>query len=149
MPQIPAKKLKALADRYGPKKKRDDEEEREAGEEKADRQEDAGEIDPAIVSEEGEKINDGKQDGQLRKLMRDFDPEDNPPEWVQDEAKWEKAKEAVDPEGDGGEKYDEPWAVVAHVYKRMGGKIKGGGNPGGAGGGGRQSFGGKRAGERG
>lgn len=40
----------------------------------------------------------------------------NPPEWVDDEAAWERAKKAVEPKwGD----YDEPWAVVAHVYKQM------------------------------
>lgn len=44
----------------------------------------------------------------------------NPPGWAVDEAIWEKAKEAADK----GE-YDEDtyWAVVAHIYQRMGGTI--------------------------
>ena len=79
-----------------------------------------------LVVEEGKRVNDGKEDGQLKRLMADFDPEENPPAWVRDEEKWDRARDAVDPDGEGGEKYDEPWAVVAHVYKRMGGKIKGG-----------------------
>jgi len=95
-----------------------------------DEDEEEDEDDAAVakfVHEEGKRVNDGKHDGQLKKLMAGFDPEENPPAWVGDEAKWDRAKEAVDPEGDGEEKYDDPWAVVAHVYKRMGGKIKGGG----------------------
>ena len=40
----------------------------------------------------------------------------NPPSWVDDEASWERAKEIVKKKwGD----YDEPWAVVAHVYNNM------------------------------
>ena len=46
--------------------------------------------------------------------------EGNPPAWVGDEATWERAKEAVRPKwGD----YAEPWAVVAHVYRQMGGTV--------------------------
>lgn len=41
---------------------------------------------------------------------------DNPPSWVTDEDAWEKAKAAVKKNwGD----YDEPWAVVSHVYQNM------------------------------
>lgn len=40
----------------------------------------------------------------------------NPPSWVDDEAAWERAKKAV--EKNWGD-YDEPWAVVAHVYQNM------------------------------
>lgn len=39
---------------------------------------------------------------------------DNPPEWVTDEAAWARAQAAV--EKDWGS-YEEPWAVVTHVYK--------------------------------
>src|SRR5262245_45775239 len=42
----------------------------------------------------------------------------NPPAWVHDEATWEKAKAAVRKYWDS---YDEPWAVVSHVYEQMGG----------------------------
>lgn len=40
----------------------------------------------------------------------------NPPSWVTDEAAWERAKAAVK---DRWDQYDEPWAVVAHVYQNM------------------------------
>ena len=80
-----------------------------------------------IVQEEGDRINDGRGDRNLAEFIRkNYDSKHNPASWVQDEAKWERAKEAVDPEGDGADKYDEPYAVVAAVYKRMGGRIKGG-----------------------
>jgi len=44
------------------------------------------------------------------------------PAWVKDHGLWNKAKTAVAPHADS---YDEPYAVVAHVYKSMGGGIKG------------------------
>lgn len=40
----------------------------------------------------------------------------NPPSWVTDEEAWERAYEAVEPRW---ETYDEPWAVVAFIYKRI------------------------------
>lgn len=46
----------------------------------------------------------------------------NPASWVADEDKWEKAKAAAD-KGEYGD--DEYWAVVSHIYKRMGGETKG------------------------
>jgi hypothetical protein len=46
---------------------------------------------------------------------------DNPPAWVADEGTWERAKEAVRKYWD---RYDEPWAVVSHVYSQMGGGSK-------------------------
>jgi hypothetical protein len=60
-----------------------------------------------------------------------YEPDDgNPPEWVSDEKLWDRAKaivagtahptyEDIDDQSD----YDDPWAVVAHVYERMGGGI--------------------------
>lgn len=122
---VPAKKLKAFVDqdeeKSGKKKKRPEDEEKDE-----DKGEDVDEADlHKYVEEEGERVNSGKQDKKLRKLMKGFDPEENPPKWVAHKAKWERAKEAVDPEGEGADKYDEPYAVVAHVYKRMGGGIKG------------------------
>lgn len=42
-----------------------------------------------------------------------------PPQWVVDEAIWERAKKEVDPE-----QAEEFYAVVTKVYKNMGGKIK-------------------------
>lgn len=40
----------------------------------------------------------------------------NPPAWVTDESAWERAKDAVKKKWTD---YDEPWAVVAHVYQNM------------------------------
>ena len=40
----------------------------------------------------------------------------NPASWVKDEKLWARAEEQVAPYWDN---YDEPWAVVAFVYKRM------------------------------
>lgn len=47
---------------------------------------------------------------------------DNPPSWVMDETTWTRAKEQVRPYWDA---YSEPWAVVAHVYRQMGGATTG------------------------
>jgi hypothetical protein len=44
----------------------------------------------------------------------------NPPSWVKNEAAWEEAKAAVHKKW---RDYDEPWAVVAHVYKQIIGEI--------------------------
>jgi len=47
----------------------------------------------------------------------------NPPAWAKSKAIWRKAKKAVDPSGKGAGKYSDPWATVAHVYKKMGGLV--------------------------
>ena len=47
----------------------------------------------------------------------------NPASWVADEDIWEKAKAAADKSYDADS--DEYWAVVAHIYKQMGGEVKG------------------------
>jgi hypothetical protein len=121
---VPAKKMKALVDKESRKKPHDEDEEDEHHAHPHDDEDDTDEADVAkYVKEEGDRVNDGKHDPQLKKLMRGFNPDKNPPSWVRNESKWDRAKEAVDPEGEGAEKYDEPYAVVAHVYKRMGGKI--------------------------
>lgn len=72
-----------------------------------------------------ENIKNGKGDPQLLKLSKGIDPAHNPPEWVEDEDIWERAKKAVGMNENGeSDKYDEPYAVVASVYQKMGGKIK-------------------------
>lgn len=45
----------------------------------------------------------------------------NPPGSIASEKTWDKAKKAVKKYW---KKYDEPWAVVYHVYRNMGGKPK-------------------------
>lgn len=89
-----------------------------------------------VISEEeieeiAELIAAGEGDPQLLQLaaelveeIAEFGPEvDNPPSWVANEGIWEEAKAAVDPDGEGAAKYPDPWAVVTHVYKRMGGVV--------------------------
>lgn len=141
---IPPKKMQAFIQQskkkspFPPKKMKPGEEEDEdeakgegnPGKGKSDEQEEKGQEEGGgekdysqIVEEEVERVADGEGDEELMEKMADFNPEDNPPAWVDDEAIWEKAMKAVDPEGEGS-KYDQPFAVVAHVYKRMGGKIK-------------------------
>jgi hypothetical protein len=44
----------------------------------------------------------------------------NPPRWVLDPHVWERAKSAVRPRW---YEYPRPWAVVAHVYHAMGGRM--------------------------
>lgn len=69
-----------------------------------------------------EEIEEGEFDDDIMLLMEDFNP-DMIPEWAEDKKTWKKAKKIVDPEGDGAE-YSDPYAVVAHLYKKMGGKCK-------------------------
>ena len=45
----------------------------------------------------------------------------NPPAWVANESIWDKAKAQVKKNWNS---YDEPWAIVADVYEKMGGKKK-------------------------
>jgi len=40
--------------------------------------------------------------------------------WVVDGATWERAKAAVKPYWS---QYEEPWAVVTHVYEQLGGRV--------------------------
>jgi len=62
-------------------------------------------------------------DPQLAEKLAGYDParDGNPPQWAVDPDKWAKAEEAVKPHWD---EYDEPYAVVAHVYKNMGGGVR-------------------------
>lgn len=139
MPKIPIKKLQAFAGQkkpFPPKKGTDPgsddehDDEQESDEEKgesADKElRDAAKKHAAVV---GKMAEDGKLDPEDLKWAKDYDPEEdgNPPQAIANEDIWERAKEAVDPEGKGA-KYDEPYAVVMSVYKKMGGKLKGGDN---------------------
>jgi len=80
----------------------------------------------AIVEEEAKKIDDGNPDEELVEKMQGFDfALDDFPEWVteqEDQDKWNDAKDAVDPEGEGM-KHNDPYLLIAHVYKRIGGKV--------------------------
>jgi hypothetical protein len=50
-----------------------------------------------------------------------FDKAHNPPGLIADEKTWNRAKKAVKKYW---KKYEEPWAVVYDVYRKMGGKKK-------------------------
>lgn len=82
------------------------------------------EVDVDAVAAE---IEAGNGDKQLLKLVKGYDPDKdgNPPSWAVDEDLWEKAKKAVGPEDESD--YDNYYAVLASVYEKMGGEIKGGG----------------------
>lgn len=142
---IPAKKLSAFVKKDAPlpfrPKAKDAEENEEptkdepAESEDEDEDEDEGEEgageEPEIdVGEIARQIKKGNGSPKLMKLSKGITPETNPPKWVQHKAIWQKAKAAVvgSEEPDEGELeetgYDEPYAVISHVYKKMGGGIK-------------------------
>lgn len=144
---VGGKKLKALVERdsspfggkkFGKKPVEEEPEKDEEGDEEGDNpgDEDESDADEGEEGDEGEgeevdvaaigsEVQEGRGEPEIMELTEGYDPEQhgNPPSWVEDEEIWEKAKEAVDPEGEGS-KYDQPWAVVAHVYKKMGGGLK-------------------------
>jgi hypothetical protein len=91
---------------------------------------------PAIVKTKAPKINvdairsqieDGDGDEEIMDLVDDYDPEEdgNPPSWIDpdDEPTWEKAKEAAG--GEDESKAKDYWAVVTHIFKWLGGTVKG------------------------
>jgi hypothetical protein len=80
---------------------------------------DAPDVDVKAI---GEEVQNGEGDARLVRLSKKISDENNPPQWVLDEETWEKASDAVEPYWD---EYDEPYAVVTHVYKAMGGAIQG------------------------
>jgi hypothetical protein len=84
-------------------------------------EQDGGEIGDEEVEHIGQLVQDGKGDPQLMKLAAGMTEESNPAAWIADEDVWERAKAAVKPNWD---RYDEPFAVVSHVYHAMGGKVK-------------------------
>jgi hypothetical protein len=58
-----------------------------------------------------------------RDMMKGYEQHEDGPIWAADPGIWKKAEESVDPTGKGSD-YDDPWAVVAYVYERMGGSVK-------------------------
>ena len=61
-------------------------------------------------------------DPALMDMLEGYDPASGAPPAGVDAKKWATAVQAVDPDG-AGVQYPDPWAVVAHVYKRIGGKV--------------------------
>jgi hypothetical protein len=142
MAKVPAHKLRALVkeskkqpptgSEHGDEEREDEDEdedeEKEGGEDKGDEnpgdEEEGGDEDLAeMVASAAGRVESGDTDDELMGLIDGYDPEldGNPPEWVADEATWDKAKAAVEKKWDD---YDEPWAVVATVYESMHGKRK-------------------------
>ena len=137
---IPAKKLSAFVMKdaplpFRPKAKVAEEDEESAKDEPAEDDEEEGEDEggeePEIdVGEIARQIKKGNGSPKLMKLSKGITPETNPPKWVQHKPIWQKAKKAVtgteeptQEELDATE-YDEPYGVIAAVYKKMGGGIK-------------------------
>lgn len=80
-------------------------------------EEDGEEIDlDALVA----LVEGGDGDPALMDLALDVTEDGNPPAWVMDEDVWDDAKAAVEDQKD---KLTDYAAVVAHVYKAMGGEI--------------------------
>jgi hypothetical protein len=59
-----------------------------------------------------------REDEQMQSWGTAYPRPDNPPKWVDDKATWQRAKAQVQPYWSA---YDQPWAVVATVYREMGG----------------------------
>ena len=59
-----------------------------------------------------------REDEQMKSWGTKYPRADNPPQWVDDKPTWERAKAQVQPYWSA---YDQPWAVVATVYREMGG----------------------------
>jgi len=72
------------------------------------------------IETEGSEILSASPAGWAALNATEYPRADNPAAWVQDEDIWERAKAEVLP--DWG-RYDQPWAVVTHVYEQMGGRI--------------------------
>ena len=90
----------------------------------ADEDEEEEEVDDAILVEQAiAEMEETGGDEEIILVVADYDPEldGNPPTWVEEEDLWERAKTAVDPENSPLENV---WAVVATVYKKMGGSFK-------------------------
>jgi len=81
---------------------------------------------PIDVDEIRQQLKDGEGDEEIMALVDGYDPEadGNPPSWVDpaEESIWEKATAAAGPEGES--EAEDYWAVVTHVFKKMGGTVK-------------------------
>ena len=57
----------------------------------------------------------------VAKLQQETPAEGAPPSWAVDQEKWSTAEQAVKPHW---HEYPDPWIVVAHIYKNMGGGLQ-------------------------
>lgn len=78
-------------------------------------------MEPKTIEYDGKSCELTEDDLRYGKLAGDDAAKGrNPASWVEDEAAWEKAKEAAD-KNKGADDY---YALVTHIYKQMGGGIK-------------------------
>lgn len=80
--------------------------------------------DVEVAARVGAAVEAGEVDEDLVALMADFDAgeeEEIAPPWVGDADLWVRAVAAVDPMNEGNERWRDPWLVVAHVYREIGG----------------------------
>lgn len=98
-----------------------------------DAEPEAIELTPEQIEEIGEMVENGDGEPELMDLAEALQDEIDamgedaelpppPPTWAINPDIWEKAEKAVDPDGAGAQ-YTEPWAVVIHVYSKMGGAV--------------------------
>lgn len=115
-------KVKAHVEEDDDEDLEEDEDEANPGPDDEEDEEDEDDEDSEVdVDAIGQRVQDGKGDKRLMKLSKGITDETNPPASITDEGIWEKAKAAVEPKWDD---YDEPYAVVMHVYEKMGGGFK-------------------------
>ena len=96
-----------------------------------DEDEDEPMIDEEEIEEIAELVENGEGEPELYELAEELAEEiedlgeeaENPPAWAANPDLWNEAEKAVEPAGKGS-KYSEPYAVVAHVYKKLGGAVK-------------------------
>jgi hypothetical protein len=135
-PKNKAQKLKAFAKKDEDKKGKPPEEEQDEkdtggeDEEEGGKKGKGGDEDKHLSHEETQQLlSDAEQeaeespDGALTKALAGYDGSGDAPAGF-DEDVWEAAAEIVGPDDYQGEA--DPWLVVAHVYKHMGGKVEGG-----------------------
>lgn len=70
-----------------------------------------------IHIEEPDELDEPEQWGRAEPALR---RPDNPPRWALDPDIWDRARDTV---AKYWTHYDDPWAVVTHVYRRMGGRV--------------------------
>lgn len=109
-PTIPASHVDEEADDKGPV-------------ENDDAVEGNDESDAELVTRVGGLAQDGTADPAITALMQNFDSTEGCPEWAPNQDTWNHAVELVDPDGDGDQTWDDPWLVVALVYKELGGEV--------------------------
>jgi hypothetical protein len=76
-----------------------------------------------MVLDASDRVGDGDGDADLMDAVDGYDPGEGggPPSWVADQGRWGQALAAA---RDCWADLDHPWAVVAHVYRELGGGLR-------------------------